>query len=91
MEILSRLSEWSELDWHIAMTFIGISLVIWTIIFFFIHVYIVRKNVKIVEAKYDRLVRPYLFGDNNQTVKEQSKLKTLNKDKIGRASCRERV
>ena len=80
MDILKRLSEWSDLDWRIAFAFLLVTLLLWTSFLFFIHVLIVRKNVKAVQSKYERLVKPYLFGDNNQTVKEQVSMKKVNKE-----------
>lgn len=79
MEFLRRLSEWSELDWKILAIILTVLFVIWTTSLFFIHVLIVRKNVRIVEAKYRKLVKPLLFGDNNQTIKELN-TKSINKE-----------
>ena len=52
---------------------------IWTIILFIAHILLVRRNVKAVQDRYEELVKPYLFGDNNQTVKEQLDMKNINK------------
>lgn len=80
MDILKRLSEWSELDWRIAIILMVVILLFWTSFLFLIHIFIVRRNVKIVQDKYERLVKPYLFGDNNQTVKEQVSMKSVNRE-----------
>lgn len=80
MEYLKRLSEWSEMDWSILMLFLMTSLILWSGLLLFIHILIVRRQVKKVQDRYDKLVRPFMFGDGSMTVKENLKTNNLNKE-----------
>ena len=80
MKYLKRLSEWSELDWSILLLILIIALVVWSIILLIFHFWMTRRQVKKVQDRYDRLVKPFMFGDNNQTVKENFNTQKLNKD-----------
>ena len=79
MVLLERISQWGELDWAILKYSVITALVIWSFALFLIHVVVTRRLLRKQKDHFDKLARPFLFGDNTNTI-NRNKFRNSSKE-----------